>query len=147
MADRPGDLQRIPVARAAIVQAEENLRVARGRYLQQRGTNTEVLDAETFAFRAMTTTIMHSTTPSWPTSTSAAPSATFDRSGNIYATVPGQVRIRPVVRTSTSQHSLERGATMDKDFKRMTDFLVGIGIEQIPHTQKSYLAHLIAVFR
>jgi len=38
--------RRIPVARAAIVQAEENLRVARGRYIQQRGTNTEVLDAE-----------------------------------------------------------------------------------------------------
>jgi outer membrane protein len=40
-------LRRIPVARAAIAQADENLRVARGRYLQQRGTNTEVLDAET----------------------------------------------------------------------------------------------------
>jgi outer membrane protein len=38
--------RRIPVARATIAQAEENLRVARGRYLQQRGTNTEVLDAE-----------------------------------------------------------------------------------------------------
>jgi outer membrane protein len=37
---------RIPLTRAAIVQAEENLRVARSRYLQQRGTNTEVLDAE-----------------------------------------------------------------------------------------------------
>lgn len=37
----------IPLTRAAIVQAEENLRVARSRYLQQRGTNTEVLDAET----------------------------------------------------------------------------------------------------
>jgi hypothetical protein len=36
---------------------------------------------------------------------------------------------------------------MDKDFKTLTDFLVGIGIEQIPHTQKSYLAHLIAVDR
>jgi hypothetical protein len=36
---------------------------------------------------------------------------------------------------------------MDKEFKRMTDFLLGIGIEQVPHTQKSYLAHLIAVFR
>src|ERR1700749_4168819 len=36
---------------------------------------------------------------------------------------------------------------MDRDFKRMTNFLVGIGIEQIPHTEKSYLAHLIAVFR
>jgi hypothetical protein len=36
---------------------------------------------------------------------------------------------------------------MDKEFKRMTDFLLGIGIEQVPHTHKSYLAHLIAVFR
>jgi hypothetical protein len=36
---------------------------------------------------------------------------------------------------------------MDKDFKRLTDFLVGIGIDEIPHTHKSYLAHLIAVFR
>ncbi len=39
--------RRIPVTRAAISQAEENLRVARCRYIQQRGTNTEVLDAET----------------------------------------------------------------------------------------------------
>jgi len=36
---------------------------------------------------------------------------------------------------------------MDKDFKRLTDFLVGMGIEQVPHTHKSYLAHLIAVYR
>jgi hypothetical protein len=36
---------------------------------------------------------------------------------------------------------------MDQNFKKMTDFLVGIGIERIPHTEKSYLAHLIAVFR
>jgi hypothetical protein len=36
---------------------------------------------------------------------------------------------------------------MDKEFKQMTDFLLGIGIEQVPHTHKSYLAHLIAVFR
>jgi len=36
---------------------------------------------------------------------------------------------------------------MDKNFKRLTDFLVGIGIEQIPHTHKSYLAHLVAVYR
>ena len=35
---------------------------------------------------------------------------------------------------------------MNKDFKRLTDFLVGMGIEQIPHTHKSYLTHLIAVF-
>ena len=38
--------RRVPLTRAAIVQAEENLRVARSRYIQQRGTNTEVLDAE-----------------------------------------------------------------------------------------------------
>jgi hypothetical protein len=36
---------------------------------------------------------------------------------------------------------------MDKDYKRLTDFLVGMGIEQVPHTDKSYLAHLIAVYR
>src|SRR5271165_1051549 len=36
---------------------------------------------------------------------------------------------------------------MDRDSKRLTDFLLGIGIEQIPHTHKSYLAHLIAVYR
>jgi hypothetical protein len=36
---------------------------------------------------------------------------------------------------------------MDPDFKRMTDFLVGMGVEEVPHTHKSYLAHLIAVFR
>jgi outer membrane protein TolC len=38
---------RIAVTREAVDQAEENLRVARSRYLAQRGTNTEVLDAET----------------------------------------------------------------------------------------------------
>jgi hypothetical protein len=36
---------------------------------------------------------------------------------------------------------------MHTDFKRLTDFLVGMGIEQVPHTHKSYLAHLIAVHR
>jgi hypothetical protein len=36
---------------------------------------------------------------------------------------------------------------MDKDYKRLTEFLVGMGVEDIPHTEKSYLAHLIAVFR
>jgi hypothetical protein len=34
---------------------------------------------------------------------------------------------------------------MDKDFKRLTDFLVGMGVGQVTHTHKSYLAHLIAV--
>jgi len=37
--------------------------------------------------------------------------------------------------------------TMDQDDKPLTDFLVGMGVEQVPHTHKSYLAHLIAVFR
>lgn len=36
---------------------------------------------------------------------------------------------------------------IDKDFKRMTDFLVDMGVEEVPHTHKSYLAHLIAVYR
>jgi len=36
---------------------------------------------------------------------------------------------------------------MDKDYKRLTDFLLGMGVEQVPHTGKSYLAHLIAVYR
>src|SRR3954468_12378500 len=36
---------------------------------------------------------------------------------------------------------------MDQDDKPLTDFLVGMGVEQVPHTHKSYLAHLITVFR
>jgi hypothetical protein len=36
---------------------------------------------------------------------------------------------------------------MDKSYKRMTDFLVGLGIEQVSHTQKSYLAHLVGLYR
>jgi hypothetical protein len=36
---------------------------------------------------------------------------------------------------------------MDKDFKKLTDFLVDVGVNQVPHTHKSYLAHLIAVYR
>jgi hypothetical protein len=36
---------------------------------------------------------------------------------------------------------------MSPDFKKLTDFLVGMGVEQVPHTHKSYLAHLIAVYR
>jgi hypothetical protein len=36
---------------------------------------------------------------------------------------------------------------MDKDYKRLTDFLVDMGVEEIPHTHKSYLAHLIAVYK
>jgi hypothetical protein len=36
---------------------------------------------------------------------------------------------------------------MRADFKRLTDFLVGLGVEEIGHTGKSYLAHLIGVYR
>src|SRR2546423_10625130 len=31
--------------------------------------------------------------------------------------------------------------------KQLTDFLVDLGIDKVPHTEKSYLAHLIAVHR
>jgi hypothetical protein len=36
---------------------------------------------------------------------------------------------------------------MHGDFKRRTDFLVGLGVEKVAHTDKSFLAHLIAVDR
>ena len=36
---------------------------------------------------------------------------------------------------------------MAKELKRLTDFLVDLGVEQVPHTHKSYLAHLVAVYR
>ena len=36
---------------------------------------------------------------------------------------------------------------MDKDYKRLTDFLMEMGVKDVPHTDKSYLAHLIAVYR
>ena len=36
---------------------------------------------------------------------------------------------------------------MKTDYKRLTDFLVGLGIGEIGHTQKSYLAHLVGVYR
>jgi hypothetical protein len=34
---------------------------------------------------------------------------------------------------------------MDSNYKRMTDFLVNMGVEQVAHTHKTYLGHLIAV--
>ena len=46
--------QRIQVAWQATAQADENLRVVRGRYEQQAGTNTEVLDAHTSRVQAYT---------------------------------------------------------------------------------------------
>jgi hypothetical protein len=36
---------------------------------------------------------------------------------------------------------------MERRFKQMTNYLVGLGVEQIGHTGKSYLAHLIGVYR
>lgn len=36
---------------------------------------------------------------------------------------------------------------MKPNLKRLTDFLVNLGIERIDHTQKTYLAHLIGVYR
>ncbi len=36
---------------------------------------------------------------------------------------------------------------MDANYKKMTDFLVGLGVTDIPHTHKTYLAHLVAVYR
>jgi hypothetical protein len=39
------------------------------------------------------------------------------------------------------------GIAMDSQWKALTDFLVGVGIDQIGHTNKSYLAHLIGVYR
>jgi outer membrane protein len=46
--------KRIEVAREAIAQAEENLKVANDRYRNSLGTNTEVLDAETLRTRSQT---------------------------------------------------------------------------------------------
>jgi hypothetical protein len=36
---------------------------------------------------------------------------------------------------------------VNPSLKRLTDFLVELGIERVAHTQKTYLAHLIAVYR
>ena len=36
---------------------------------------------------------------------------------------------------------------MNAEMKTLTDYLVNLGIEQIAHTGKSYLAHLIGVYR
>src|SRR5262249_1939885 len=36
---------------------------------------------------------------------------------------------------------------MTSNFKRLTDFLVGLGVEKVGHTGQSFLAHLIGVYR
>ena len=46
--------KRIEVARQALEQAEENLRITKNRYAREIGNNTEVLDAETLRIKSMT---------------------------------------------------------------------------------------------
>lgn len=36
---------------------------------------------------------------------------------------------------------------MPPTYKQLTDFLVELGIEKVPHTEKTYLGHLINVYR
>jgi hypothetical protein len=36
---------------------------------------------------------------------------------------------------------------MSHDYKRLTDFLVDFGVENVSHTNKTYLAHLVSVYR
>ena len=36
---------------------------------------------------------------------------------------------------------------MDANLKRLTDFLAELGVERIGHTKKTYLAHLVSVYR
>jgi hypothetical protein len=36
---------------------------------------------------------------------------------------------------------------MGTDYRQMTDFLVGLGIDKVGHTQKTYLGHLVNVYR
>jgi hypothetical protein len=35
----------------------------------------------------------------------------------------------------------------DSDFKKLTDFLVELGIDKVGHTNKTYLAHLVSLYR
>ena len=35
----------------------------------------------------------------------------------------------------------------DPRWKKMTDFLVGLGIDKVAHTEHTFLSHLIAVYR
>jgi hypothetical protein len=36
---------------------------------------------------------------------------------------------------------------MDRDWRKLTDYLIAQGIDAIEHTDKTYLAHLVAVYR
>src|SRR5260370_25837111 len=52
------------------------------------------------------------------------------------------------MRTTRDRNAkLWRLSIMDKSSKQLTDFLIGLGVEQVGHTHKSYLAHLIGVYR
>jgi hypothetical protein len=46
----------------------------------------------------------------------------------------------------TSKHTLTERA-MSAKYKQLTDFLVELGIEKVPHTEKTYLGHLVNVYR
>ena len=36
---------------------------------------------------------------------------------------------------------------MSANYKKWTDFLIELGIEKVPHSQKSYLGHLVSLYR
>jgi hypothetical protein len=36
---------------------------------------------------------------------------------------------------------------MDTGYKRLTEFLMGAGVTEVAHTQKTYLGHLVALYR
>jgi hypothetical protein len=36
---------------------------------------------------------------------------------------------------------------MDRDWKRLTDYLVNLGVDEVEHSSKSFLAHLIGVYK
>src|SRR5262249_51728 len=59
-------------------------------------------------------------------------------------TANGTANLWPTIRRVVGLHEVTK---MHKEFKKLTDFLVEMGIEQVPHTHKSYLAHLIATYR
>jgi hypothetical protein len=39
------------------------------------------------------------------------------------------------------------GNAMQSNYKQLTEFLVNLGIEKVPHTEKTYLGHLVNVYR
>jgi uncharacterized protein DUF6817 len=43
--------------------------------------------------------------------------------------------------------TLDSETDMDRDWKRFTDFLVEQGIDKVAHTTKTYLGHLIGLYR